>query len=599
MTSAVSDNYFNCVTEDNFIMDKLGRLLFSGGFVRTMSEGHEPQEVIVIDGGRVVGVGSASAMKELAGPEATTVELNGATVMPGLIDTHPHMLHHGTIEHSMVDLADARSHAEIVERIRAKAAVTPKGEWIIATPIGEAHYFIRRSWRDLEEGVLPDRHVLDQATTDHPVWIQAWAPQTPNITTFNTAGLVRIGIDRNTPDSVGLVWIDKDEDREPTGIIRGTVNNYYNNEPFWDAIIAKMPMPTAEDAFEGTVEAQEASHKLGVTTIYEGHVMSLRDISVYQGLEASGRLTMRVLCAPEAEFYVFPWDKGLNDAEFEEHLNICKSMMNRSGDRLRIDGITVARGGPCSPGYLVMRAPYKGPYGQLTNGLQFVPPERTARLMEFCAEQGVRLNVVVAGYRDHDECLRQLEEAFAGRDFRDRHWILQHVYFIEEQQAQRYAAMGFDVTTSLSFVWGKADMFVERIGEHVMPDLIPLRRLMDTGMTVACGSDWGPKNNIFEHMELAITRRSAGSGIQRLTEAGKVTRAEVVAMWTREAAKVLQWDEVGTLTPGNHADLIIVDQDPLTCGIEVLADTKVLTTIVGGQVVHDTGVMPARERTET
>jgi len=110
-----------------------------------------------------------------ATPAAEALVVRGATVLPGLVDTHPHVLHFGAFGEPLVDVADARSHEDIVARIRTRAATTPPGEWIMTTPVGEPHYFIRRSWRDLAEGRLPDRHVLDRATAAHPIFIQAWA----------------------------------------------------------------------------------------------------------------------------------------------------------------------------------------------------------------------------------------------------------------------------------------------------------------------------------------------------------------------------------------------------------------------------------------
>ena len=79
--------------------------------------------------------------------------------MPGLIDGHPHFQHFGGWQAPLVDILDCKNHAEIVERIRARAAETPPGEWIMVTPVGEPHYFTRRSYLDLEERRLPDRHV--------------------------------------------------------------------------------------------------------------------------------------------------------------------------------------------------------------------------------------------------------------------------------------------------------------------------------------------------------------------------------------------------------------------------------------------------------
>jgi predicted amidohydrolase YtcJ len=62
-------------------------------------------------------------------------------------------------------------------------------------------------------------------------------------------------------------------------------------------------------------------------------------------------------------------------------------------------------------------------------------------------------------------------------------------------------------------------------------------------------------------------------------------------MWTRDAGRVLGWDGVGTLRPGSHADLIVVDRDPLTCSVEELADAGVLRTVLGGRTVWDSGAL--------
>jgi len=171
---------------------------------------------------------------------------------------------------------------------------------------------------------------------------------------------------------------------------------------------------------------------------------------------------------------------------------------------------------------------------------------------------------------------------------RERGWILQHAYLLTAEQAHRYAALGFRVTTSMSFSWGKGDLLAERIGRHVWPDLIPLRRLLDARLIVGCGTDWGPKNP-FEHVQLAETHAFCGSGHRNDGPAQKVTRAEALRMWTRDAARVLGWDGIGTLAPGSHADLIVVDRDPLACPLDDLPATRVLRTVVGGRTVFEAG----------
>jgi predicted amidohydrolase YtcJ len=566
-------------------------LLFTGGSVRPLDGSTDQAEALVVRDGRIAAAGAGEEMAALAGRDARRVDLAGATVLPGLIDTHPHVMHLGALQHPLVDCFDAGSQHEIVARIRARAASTEPGEWIMTTPVGEPHYFLRRSWRDLAEGQLPDRHVLDRASDRHPVWIQAWAPVTPNVTAFNSLGLERIGITRETPDQVGKVWIDKDAAGEPTGILRGSVNNYYNDEPYWDGILATLPLFGPEDVLEGTQHAMAAYNRLGVTTAYEGHAMGPAEIDGYRALRELDRLTLRVLCAPESEVYGLPWAVALTDQEFHGQLETALEMVDRSDEVLKIDGVTLSRGGPCWPGFMVMRRPYRGPYGERTTGKQFVSAEKAATAIDFCARRGLRLNVIAVGDREHDEYLDQLERTADAHPFADRHWILQHAFFVEEEHARRYARLGFDVTTSMSFSWGKGDLFVERVGEDVLEHLIPLRRLLDAGMRVGCGTDWGPEN-VFEQMALASTHTFA-SGRSNLGPAQRVTRAEALAMWTRDAAAVLGWDGIGTLAPGSHADLIVVDRDPLDCALEDLPETRVLLTMLGGRPVHDAGLVAA------
>jgi predicted amidohydrolase YtcJ len=106
-------------------------------------------------------------------------------------------MHYSVIAEPLVDLGDAVDLADIAARITAHAANIPAGQWIMATPVGEPHYFLRRSYRDLTQGQLPDRTIMDAAAPNPPVFIQAWAPVIPNTCVLNTAGLRRLGVTRD------------------------------------------------------------------------------------------------------------------------------------------------------------------------------------------------------------------------------------------------------------------------------------------------------------------------------------------------------------------------------------------------------------------
>lgn len=560
------------------------RVLYLGGRVRAMDGSREAATALVTEGGRVVATGSDDAMRSAAGSAARRVDLDGATVLPGFVDTHPHLFHFSAIEYPLVKLWDATSHDDIVARIRERAATTPAGEWIATTPVGEPHYFIRRSYRDLAEGVLPDRHVLDRAAPDHPVWLQAWGPTTPNVCALSSRALALLGIDRSTPDRMSNVWIEKDAGGEPTGRLSGPVNIYYTGDPYMDELLLKLPGLDPETVVAATLDGIERYHRLGVTTIYEGHVMGAPEIGVFQMLRAEDRLRMRVLTSLEAENYAMPWQTPLGNDEFRANLDLASQMRSVSDAWLRHDGVTLSRGGPLNPGFLRMREPYVGPYGELTCGREFVPASRETVALDYCADHGLRLNFIGAGYADHDGFLERAEAVARRVPIRDRRWILQHNYLCTEEHARRYAALGFVVTTSMSFSCAKGDLFEKRIGSHVWKDLIPLKRLLDAGLTVGAGSDWGPKN-VFEHLALAETHEFWGSGRRNDGPAQKVTREEALRMWTCDAAAALGWEGVGTLAPGANADFLVLDRDPATCALAELPATQVLETYVAGERV--------------
>lgn len=564
--------------------------LITGGRVHTMDGTSKPQEALVVKDGRVLGCGTAADMATLAGPKAEQLDVGGATVMPGLVDTHPHVLHFSARLRACVDITDAVDHADIVRRIRAKAASTPKGEWIITTPVGEPHFFIRRSYRDLPERRLPDRSILDQATSEHPVLIQAWGPTTPNICAFNSKGLQTIGMNDLLPDRVCDVFFEKDEDGRLTGVIRGAVANYYNIDPYWTQILSKLPGPASWELHDSTIHGLSEINRQGVTTIYEPHNMTPGHVDTYIRLRRENALTARVMLALEAEGYAYPPHRSYSMDEFDERLQLGRELLRHDDAFLRITGITFSPATPCGPGMVRMHDLYLGPFGERTRGVTFLSREKQRHFIRFCAEHGIRGNFCTAGYRDHDEILEDLESEIGRSALEDHPWLIQHALVITRLQAERYAALGCTLTTSMAFSWGKGDLWGERIGRHVWRDQVPLKRLLRAGLIVGGGSDWGPANP-WEQMQLAETHEFAGSGHRNATPDHVVTREEAILMWTRDGARAIGWPDVGTLAVGSHADFIVVDRDPLGCRLEDLPGTEVLMTALGGEVVHRTGAV--------
>jgi hypothetical protein len=554
-----------------------------GGTVRL--DEHTVTEALVTRAGRVVAAGRRADVLERH-PAARRVDVGGAVVAPGLVDTHPHLLHFGVWKAPLVDVAAAGRWADIVGAVRSAAAVAPPGEWVMTTPVGEPHYFVRRSWRDLAEGVLPDAAALDAATRAHPVLIQAWAPVVPGHIALNSAGLAALGIDARTPDRVAGVTVEKDAAGRPTGRLSGAVTNYYNHDPFWSSLWPRIPYVRPAAIPGGVLQSMAEHSALGITTVYEGHAMEPAHIGLYRELRVRDALTVRVLAAPEVLGSALP-ASGVPDADgLAASLAEALAVLDPPGaqdDRLRVRGITLTPTGPCYNGHLVMREPYRGPHGEPTSGRWFVPPDLLGRALRTAAERGLRVNLCGGGLGEHDVVLDHLDRMRA-EGLAARRWVFQHAYFLDERQARRYHDHGVDMTVSLGFTHGKGDMFRDRLGDGVLGDLNPLRRMLDAGIRVGASTDWGPKNP-FEAMALAVTHEFGGSGYRNDGPAQRVDRTQAYAMWGRGAAEVLDWPGVGELRPGGHADLVLLDRDPVTCPLDDLPGTRVLATVLGGRQV--------------
>lgn len=565
------------------------KILLHGGPVLTLAPEQPIEEALVIEHGSVLATGSLDEMAGLAGADARRVDLRGATAMPGLIDAHPHFLHFSGVLAMSVDILDAVNHNDIGRRIAARATETPAGEWIVTSPVGEPHYFIRRSWKDLAEGCLPDRHFLDAVALDHPVLIAAWGPRIPNVCVMNSLALARLGITRSLPDRMSDVWIEKDSDGEPTGRFRGSVTNYYNPDPFWlSAVLSKMPKPTAADWARGARLGQKIANSRGVTAAYEGHVMAAEHIQAYQDMRDAGHSTMRVMTSLEAAQYGFDYGLELTEEAIRNNFELALQLRQTRDDLFRVDGLTLSRGGPCWPGFLRADRWIRDAYGNATRGHTFVPKHIEREAIEFCIRHQVRLNMIQGAHQDHREFLESLQPFLTREDVRSREWVMQHNILIDAATVQRYADLGFHFGASVSFSWGKGDLFGDRIGQDCWPDLVPLGRMFDSGANVALGSDWGPSRP-FEHIALAQTHEFAVSGHRNDLPGQPVSRLQALLGWTQSGARLMRWREIGGLAAGHHADIAIVDQNPLTCDIDALPATRVLKTLLAGREVYDTG----------
>lgn len=547
-------------------------LLLTNGAVRVTPDAALTDAILLAEG-RVAALGSP-ARAAAADTGARVVDLDGATVAPGLIDTHPHLLHFAAEADGVLSLADAADHAEILRRIGAAARSARPGEWVFTTPVGEPFYGVAASSRSLPERQLPDRAALDGVAREVPVMIQAYAPADPGVAVFNTAALTALGITEALPSDLGTVFAERGWDGTLTGRFYGEVQELYVDNPFWAELLTRIPRPSPE-LQNTTAAAIRAAHRRGITAIYEPHETTLAELAVFRALRQAG-VRLRVAASPE---YL--------DGASPDGIAALPAFVAAVADAARANDDWIRVLGPALSLHSAFSIPPRRlPSGGFAQGTPGTLPELLRTFTASVVAAGLRGSLLSASPSQHDLLVDVLQHTPGFASTPDAPWIVQHLPVVTPAQIQAFQGLGLAGTTSPGFARGLPEAMLglsTSLGAE-RQDLLPLGRFVDAGFPVAAGSDWGPASP-FAQMGLALAHAAA----HHRDGAAPFSRADALAMWTTLGSRVLGWRELGRLTPGSSADLIVLPDDPLRIDPARLDTIAPLATLVGGAPVFDGG----------
>jgi predicted amidohydrolase YtcJ len=552
-------------------------LILHGGRVHTLEAVNRTASAIAVRGGVVAAVGDSAALLRERGPQTRVIDLAGGTVVPGFYDAHPHLDRMGLRDLCGVAIAHCRSVAEICEAVRAAAAHTPPGEWIVTLPMGAPPdgYFFEPG--QLGEGRFPDRGDLDRAAPDHPVYIRSpwgWWSRLPLPSVANSCALALAGITRETP-APHQVEIVKDAAGEPTGVFLER-----NRAPILEYTLFEcVPRFTYEDRYAALRYAVRASSAAGTTAAFEGHGVTPQVMDAYRRLDEAGELTLRMqlpLSVPSAAF---------GDGKLGEMLaHWAPSIAGRGSEAgtrglVREEAICLDVADPHAARIIARGYPYEQWAGHF---YQSLPHERLVALGMQAAKLGIRVCTLVC--YELERVLRAFEEIDAQVPIRERRWVAVHVTEATPAQIRRIKALGLVATVTPTFMYMAKDRFnLQALGARGTP----IRQLLDAGVPVALSTDGVPHSMLFALWE-ALARWD-GDGKLQLGDSG-LTREEALRLAT-VAGHYLTWDEDsrGALAPGMAADFVVLDEDPLACDLDRIRDLAVLRTYVAGREVHGPG----------
>ncbi len=527
------------------------------GDIVTMDPARPRAQAMAVRDGRILAVGSLAQAQAAAGPGHTVLRYDKGAIVPGLIDTHNHMQWTG-IQSRLVDLASARSIADIQAAIRAYAAKHPHLPWITS---GSGWHVV-----NLREQRYPTRQELDAACADRPVYL----PRVGHAGVANTLALKLAGITAQTPDPVGGK-IERDASGAPTGVLM--------EPPAFEPVARLVPAPTMADQEGALRDIQKAYHAAGLTGIVDPGLTPEMFVP-YQNLWARNELTVRSVLMPLAD----------SSLPVEDNLRRISQFGVRTGfgdARMKLGAVKLFLDGGASLGTSLMREPY--PDERCNCGIQVTSTENFRAVARACAQMGWSLGVHTVGGRAIDIALDVFEEINREISLKPLRFSLIHAYLWPEARNIRQAqAMGITVATQCSMQYTFGPILVQRFGTAMMATATPVRSWLDGGVVVGGGSDspvtpFEPLLGLWQ----ARTRRIAGSE-EPVGRLQAVSGEEALALYTRDAAYVAFSDhERGVLRPGLLADWTVLSADPTTCEPDALQHAQVLATAVGGEVVYE------------
>ena len=484
-----------------------------------------------------------------SGTVDTVIDGDGATVLPGLMDSHGHVLSYG-LSLLRVDLTGSRSQQEAVARVQAFAAANPQLAWVQG-----------RGWNQVlwDDDAFPTAAALDATGIDKPVWLSrvdghaGWA---------NSAALALAGIDASTPDPDGGQIIRR-RDGQPSGVL---VDNAM------DLLEAQIPSLTIDEVKLSISTAMQSLAAYGLTGVHDAGV-SGAVIAAYRQLLQEAPLPLRVNVMIAA-----------TDPDYQRLLDAGHFLSEDA--TLAIRTVKISADGALGSRGAALVEDYSDRPGH--RGLLLHSPERLDYLMRAAINAGFQVAVHAIGDDANRLVLDNYERLINETDSRAMRHRIEHAQVLRYDDIARFAGLGVIPSMQPTHATSDKNMAEDRLGSARILGAYTWRQLLDSGTVIAGGSDFPVESpNPFFGLHAAVTRQDhADEPAGGWYPAERMTVAEALASFTIDAAYAAhQEDLLGSLEPGKKADFILVDQDIFNIPPENIWRTQVQQTWVNGHRV--------------
>lgn len=532
--------------------------LYTGGTIMTVDANFSTAEAIAVRGDRILAVGELEDVRAAAGTDAELIELNGRTIMPGLIDPHTHILIGALMDQAMdyVGTNLFSTTDQVLDHIRQLDRERPAEEWIVC----------RNYYPMLQPFKAPlGFATLDAISDTRPIFV---LNASGHIGYANRAAFAaaKVGEDVENPSGGEFV-------RDAAGALTGEMRNQMT----FSKVLGARPNGAGSAPAEAVLKTCARFASLGLTTVTElglgGLLRGAGDWNILQQVAASGRLSQRIRAYP---LYAFDeaWDEaGTQPSDGDELVRI-------AGYKLIADGSNQGFTG-------LQREPY---HTVDSTGIAYMTPDELTDLIRKRATQGWQIAIHGNGDKAIDNILDAIDRVAAeGIDLKANRIRIEHCSILHDDQIARMKTHGVTASFLIGHVhyWGVA-MRDEIFGPDKAKLLDRCASLERAGVDYTIHSDFFVTDpNPLHMIEMAVTRQSWKEPDFALAPEECASRESAIRAMTSTAAwQIGSEDEIGSLEAGKFADFVILDANPATVSPDKIKDIKVLETWMGGQQTY-------------
>lgn len=525
-------------------------LALVNGRVWTGNASQPEAEAVAIAGDRIVAIGTTADIRARAGG-GEVVDVGGQFVVPGFIDSHVHFIE-GGFRLTSVQLRDAKTREDFVNRIKAYAATVPAGTWIVGG-----------DWdHTLWGGELPRRDWIDAVTPDHPVWINRLDG---HMALANTAALHAAGVVDSVKDVAGGEIV-RDSRGRPTGLLKDNA---------MDFVAAKVPPPVEAMNDRALDAAMKYVAEQGVTAVH--HMGTWDDLVIFERAWRAGRLKTRI----QAAVPLATW------ARLRDTVGAKRFGPDGRGDAwLRVGALKGFVDGSLGS----HTAAFHEPFTDLASdrGLFVTPPGELYESISGADKAGLHVMVHAIGDRANATILDIFARVARENGGRDRRFRIEHAQHLAPSDIPRFRELGVIASMQPYHAIDDGRWADAIIGPERSRTTYAFRSLLDAGARLAFGSDWyvAPPTPL-EGIYAAVTRRTLddkrpGGWVPEQ----KITVDEALRAYSAGGAYASFMEgETGTIAPGMLADLTVIDKDLRAIAPEDIRRARIVRTIVGGKTV--------------